>query len=86
MSKYPRRVAVLVAVLVVLLGGAAEAEACSKCRPLVLAGVYNHEFAANLLALMLPIAVLFLVGIGIHFSDGIKTSRAAAPRNKANLP
>ena len=46
-------------------------QACSQCRPGVESGVYNREFAANLSVLLLPVAVLFVIGIAIHFSDAI---------------
>jgi heme/copper-type cytochrome/quinol oxidase subunit 2 len=46
--------------------------ACAQCRPSVKAEVYNQDFAANLLVLLLPVAVLFLIGIAIYFSDSIR--------------
>jgi hypothetical protein len=45
--------------------------ACPSCRPAVESGVYNQNFVANLLLLLLPLAVLGAIGIGIHFSDAI---------------
>ena len=48
--------------------------ACTQCRPGVESGVYNRDFAANLSVLVLPIAVLFVIGIAIHFSDAIVTT------------
>jgi hypothetical protein len=45
--------------------------ACPKCRPGVEAGVYNQGFSTNLFILLLPVAVLFVIGIGIHFSDAV---------------
>jgi hypothetical protein len=58
--------------------------ACPQCRPTVASGVYNREFAANLSVLLLPIAVLFVVGIAIHFSDAIVTTlREAATLRKS---
>ncbi len=48
--------------------------ACTQCRLGVESGVYNREFAANLSALLLPVAVLFVIGIAIHFSDAIVTT------------
>lgn len=48
--------------------------ACTQCRPNVESGVYNREFATNLSVLLLPVAVLFVIGIAIHFSDAIVTT------------
>ena len=48
--------------------------ACTQCRPNVESGVYNREFAANLSILLLPVAILFVIGFAIHFSDAIVTT------------
>ena len=45
--------------------------ACPQCRPSVEAGVYNQQFTANLFVLVLPVAVLFAMGAGLHYSDVI---------------
>lgn len=45
--------------------------ACPQCRPVVNAGVYNQDFGENLFLVLLPLAVLFVIGVGIHFSDAI---------------
>lgn len=45
--------------------------ACPQCRPLVKSGVYNQDFGANLFVLLLPLAVLFAIGIATYFVDAI---------------
>lgn len=50
--------------------------ACPQCRPMVEASVYNQDFAANIFVLILPLAVLFAIGIGIHYLDAITTRLA----------
>lgn len=46
--------------------------ACPECRAQVDSGVYSEDFAATLLSLLLPIIVLALVGVGIHYAGDIK--------------
>lgn len=41
--------------------------ACPWCRTLVKAGVYNQDFAGNLLLMVLPILVLAFIATGIYF-------------------
>lgn len=60
---------ILIACIVAL--GNAKSWACSYCRPTVNADVYNQYFAANLLVLLLPLAVLSTIGIALYFSDAI---------------
>lgn len=43
--------------------------ACPQCRSTVKSEVYNGDFAVNLFVLLLPLAVLFVIGIGLYFSD-----------------
>ena len=52
-----------------VLGLGAMARACPQCRPLVKSGIYNGEFAGNLLVLLLPIAVLLLLATALYFMD-----------------
>jgi hypothetical protein len=40
---------------------------CTTCRPLVKAGVYDENFSANLLVLLLPLGVLALVVAALNF-------------------
>jgi hypothetical protein len=47
--------------------------ACPECRPLVKSGIYNQDFAGNLVVLLLPIAVLLAIGFGIYFADTLKS-------------
>jgi hypothetical protein len=44
---------------------------CPHCRTIVQSKVYNEDFTANLFVLILPLAVLLVIGIGIYFSDTI---------------
>jgi hypothetical protein len=45
--------------------------ACAQCRPVINARVYNQHFTTNLFLVLLPLAVLFLIGFGLYFSDRI---------------
>ena len=45
--------------------------ACPYCQSIVKSKVYNQDFMANLLVLLLPVAVLLMIGIGIYFSDTV---------------
>lgn len=45
--------------------------ACTRCRPQVESGVYNGDFIATLFVLLLPLAVLLVIGLGLYFSDAI---------------
>lgn len=45
--------------------------ACSQCKPLVQAEVYNHDFASNLCVLLLPLALLAAIASGLYFWDAI---------------
>ena len=51
----------------ILLSDSAASWACSPCRPLVQTNVYNQDFAANILMLLLPLAILAIVAMAIHF-------------------
>jgi hypothetical protein len=44
------------------------ADLCEMCRPAVNSAVYNQDFIRNLCILLLPLAVLFIVGLLIHFA------------------
>ena len=73
-------IAVVVGASLLTLDGSA-LWACTKCRPAVESGVYNREFVPTLLLLMLPIAVLGVIGASAHFWDAIVArwrSRAGA--------
>jgi hypothetical protein len=65
-----KSIAALFVVFAVSFGGT-PTWACPQCRPLVRAGVYNPDFAANLFVLLLPLAVLGAIGVAVHFSDAI---------------
>ena len=45
---------------------------CPQCTPLVKSGIYNQNFADNLIVLLLPIAVLLIIGAGVYFMEPIK--------------
>lgn len=59
----------------------ATAAACPQCRPRVAAGVYNQDFGSNLLVLLLPLAVLFAIGIGTYYVDALN---AKSGKGKGN--
>jgi hypothetical protein len=68
----------------VLLGGllwlpAAVANACAVCRPRVQAGIHNAAYSANLLLVLLPVAVLLLGGLGLFFAADIRHRFLARP-------
>lgn len=75
------RKALVLAACMLALGDAA-VWACSYCRPTVNADVYNRYFADNLLVLLLPLAVLSMIGIALHFSDEIVDRMRRRGRNK----
>lgn len=58
-------------ILSVVLFNDATVAACPQCRPRVEAGVYNQDFGANLLILLLPLAVLLAIGIASYYVDAL---------------
>lgn len=48
------------------------AHACAVCRPRVQAGIHNAAYAANLLLVLLPVAVLLLGGLALFFAEDIR--------------
>ena len=56
--------------LLPLLPGAARA--CAVCRPRVQAGIHNEAYAANLLLVLLPVALLLLGGLGLFFAGDLR--------------
>ena len=46
--------------------------ACTVCRPRVQAGIHNEAYAANLLLVLLPVALLLLGGVGVFFAADIR--------------
>jgi hypothetical protein len=44
---------------------------CAVCRPRVEAGIHNGAYTANLLLVMLPVAVVLLGGLGLFFAADI---------------
>jgi len=45
------------------------ATACPWCRPRVQAGIYTPAYSANLLLVLLPVAVLLALGVGVFYWD-----------------
>ena len=62
----------LPAVAGLLLLTARAAEACAVCRPRVQAGIHDDAYAANLLLVLLPVALLLLGGVGLFFAPAIR--------------
>lgn len=48
------------------------AEACAWCRPRVQAGIYTPAYSANLLLVLLPVAVLLALGVGLFYWDRLR--------------
>lgn len=58
-------------ITIFFLFGSAEAWTCEQCRPLVEASIYNPDFFANFLVLMVPLGVLATLGMLAHYMDAI---------------
>jgi hypothetical protein len=56
-----------------LLLAAPAARACAVCRPRVQAGIHNAAYPANLLLVLLPVAVLLAFGLALFFADSIRS-------------
>jgi hypothetical protein len=61
---------ILLATLLVLAGPAARA--CAVCRPKVQAGIHNAAYSANLLLVLLPVALLLALGLAVFFAESIR--------------
>lgn len=59
------------ALLILAASASAPAQACPKCRPQVRAGIYNGAWAANALALSLPLVVIGTVALALHHAEPI---------------
>ncbi|OON69773.1 hypothetical protein [Hymenobacter sp. CRA2] len=46
--------------------------ACRVCRPRVQAGIHTADYAANLLWLLLPVALLIGGGLAVYFAADVK--------------
>jgi hypothetical protein len=46
--------------------------ACAVCRPRVQAGIHNEAYTANLLLVLLPVALLLAGGLGLFFAADIR--------------
>ena len=45
--------------------------ACTICRPKVQAAIHNADYPVNVALLLLPVAVLLLLGLGLYYADGL---------------
>lgn len=52
--------------------------ACPWCRPRVRAGIYTPAYSANLLLVLLPVAVLLAVGVAVYYWDKLRPTPTAA--------
>jgi len=66
----------LLSLLATLLPG--WAGACTWCRPRVRAGIYTPAYPANLLLVLLPVAVLLALGLGLFYWDKLRLYIAPA--------
>ena len=48
------------------------AAACPVCRPKVQAGIHDQAYSANLLLVLLPVALLLAGGVGLFFAADIR--------------
>ena len=65
--------------LIVLLLAAAPAWACRVCRPRVQAGIHTADYQANLLVLLLPVALLLGLGLALYFAPTWRRRFAHSP-------
>ena len=61
------------AFLLVLLFWLPAARACPVCRPKVEAGIYDAAYSANVLVVLLPVAVMVALGLGLFYWDKFAT-------------
>ena len=47
--------------------------ACPWCRPRVQAGIYTPAYSANVLLVLLPVAVLLALGASVFYWDKLRT-------------
>jgi hypothetical protein len=50
---------------------AAPAWACRVCRPRVQATIHAPDYSQNVVLILLPVAVLILLGVGLFFADSL---------------
>jgi len=46
--------------------------ACAECRARVKDGIFDQNFFANLVVVLLPIVVIAAIGIGLYFTNEIR--------------
>lgn len=51
-----------------LLAPVTTLSACSKCRPLVQAGIHNADFAPHLSLMILPVALIVSVAMAVYLT------------------
>lgn len=51
---------------------------CPWCRPRVRAGIYTPAYSANVLLVLLPVAVLLAVGVAVFYWDKLRPTTAPA--------
>jgi len=60
------------AVPAIILGAVRPAWPCPGCRAQVESRVYGEAFTTTLLVVLLPLALLALVGAGLYYADEIR--------------
>jgi hypothetical protein len=62
------------------------ASACAVCRPKVQAAIHNADYSVNVGLLLLPLALLLIVGVGLYYADAIwaRVQRSSSPTLVAN--
>jgi len=51
--------------------------ACPWCRPRVQAGIYTPAYTTNVLLVLLPVAVLLVLGVTLFYWDKLRPTAAA---------
>jgi hypothetical protein len=70
-TQMKRIIRAAIAATIICGGFSVTVSACPECRARVQSGIYNQDFSANLLAILLPILILTTGGIGLYFADPI---------------
>ena len=59
--------------------GASAAQACAVCRPKVQAAIYNPDYAANALLMLLPVGLLVTGALLLFFSSELVSWKLTTP-------
>jgi hypothetical protein len=78
--------AVLMLALAALLLTPTLGEACPACRPRVQAAIHTPDYAANVALLLLPVAILLVLGVGLYWADRLWPRPVARPVAPAGTP